>query len=218
VIYTNILKLYTDKIHGKIRMSCKDIYQTHRAKADQVSCSSETHFGEVGGYAFSYSEELEDNTIVMCKPFFQPGQELLEPLTKELRSNKAYQKDPHQMNGKTRMLLHEITHLAAMAESPVGKQLQSSPTVIHVAHQKTVLVRDQPLRVEAVNPEKVYGPVMVQRMGMHKKESVRDRSQTNGMWSCGLKHIGHPMLTLLRSGFLRDVRYMEVLRGPVRNA
>ncbi|KAG7406899.1 Chitotriosidase-1 [Fusarium oxysporum f. sp. rapae] len=161
MIYTNILKLYTDKIHGKIRMSCKDIYQTHRAKTDQVSCSSETHFGEVGGYAFSYSEKLENNTIVMCKPFFQPGQELLQPLLKELRSNKEYQKDPHQMNGKTRMLLHEITHLAAMTESPA------------------VLVKDQPLRVEAVNPEKVYGPVMVQRMGMHKKESVRDRSQKN---------------------------------------
>jgi hypothetical protein len=122
VIYGNILKLYTDKVHGKIRMSCKDIYQKHRTVAKQVNCASETHFGEIGGYAFSYDEQLVNNTIVMCKPFFQPGQELLLGLLKELRGNKAYQKDPHQMNGKTRMLLHEITHLAAIAESPIGKR------------------------------------------------------------------------------------------------
>ncbi|WZH40929.1 Chitinase [Fusarium acuminatum] len=161
MIYGNILKLYTDKVHGKIRMSCKDIYQKHRTVAKQVNCASETHFGEIGGYAFSYDEQLVNNTIVMCKPFFQPGQELLLGLLKELRGNKAYQKDPHQMNGKTRMLLHEITHLAAIAESPIA------------------LVKDQPLREEAINPENVYGPQLVQRMGMHKKESVRNRSQKN---------------------------------------
>jgi hypothetical protein len=134
VIYANIFELYTEKIHGKIRMSCEDVYQDHKTQANQVTCSSATQFGEVGGYAFSYSAKLEDNTIVMCKPFFQPGQELLEPLIKELRNNKAYQKDPHQMNGKTRMLLHEITHLAAISETPAGKPLQLFPTVIHVTH------------------------------------------------------------------------------------
>lgn len=102
-------------------MSCKDIYQTHRKPKDQVTCASETFFGEVGGYAFAYDEQLVNNTIVMCRPFFQPGQELLKGLIKELDSNKAYQKDPHQLNGKTRMLLHEISHLAGIAESPVGK-------------------------------------------------------------------------------------------------
>jgi hypothetical protein len=53
------------------------------------------------------------------------------------------------------------------------------------------LVKDQPLREEAINPENVYGPQLVQRMGMHKKESVRNRSQKNGMWNCGLNHTGH---------------------------
>jgi hypothetical protein len=181
VIYANILKLYTDKVHGKIRMGCKDIYQTHRSLADQVKCSNAVHLGEVGGYAFSYSEKLEDNTIVMCKPFFQPGQELLKGLIKELGTNKGYQKDPHQMNGKTRMLLHEITHLAAMSETSSGKRHQSSPTVVHVTHQKTVVVKDQPLREEAVTPQKVYGPALVQKMGAHKLQSVRNRSQKNGM-------------------------------------
>jgi hypothetical protein len=125
-IYGNIFKLYTDKTYGKIRIGCKDIYQTHRTKAQQVSCAGETHFGEVGGYAFSYSEKLEDNTVVICSPYFERSREHLLGLVKKLRDNKEYQKDVHQMNGKTRILLHEITHLAAIAESPVGKQLQSS--------------------------------------------------------------------------------------------
>jgi hypothetical protein len=59
----------------------------------------------------------------MCDPFFRPGQEHFEPLLAELRSHKSYQKDPHQLLGKTRMLLHEITHLAAMSETPAGKRL-----------------------------------------------------------------------------------------------
>jgi hypothetical protein len=115
-------------------MSCVDIHQFNKPQASQTTCALALQFGEVGGYAFSYSEKLEDNTIVMCKPFFAPGQELLEPLLKELRSNKAYQKDPHQMNGKTRMLLHEITHLAAISETPASKRLQLFPTIIHVTH------------------------------------------------------------------------------------
>jgi hypothetical protein len=131
VIYANISELYTEKIYGKIRMSCEDVYQDHKTQANQVTCSSATHFGEVGGYAFSYSAKFEDNTIVMCNPFFQPGQELLEPLITELRSNSAYQKDPHQMNGKTRMLLHEITHLAAVSETSESKR---SPSIIPCCH------------------------------------------------------------------------------------
>lgn len=40
-----------------------------------------------------YDDQLVNNTIVMCRPFFQPGQELLKGLIQELDSNKAYQKD-----------------------------------------------------------------------------------------------------------------------------
>ena len=127
VIYANILQLYTDKIHGKIRMSCEDLLQTNKAPWSQTSCSLALQLGEVGGYAFAYSAKLEDNTIVMCKTFFQPGQELLEPLIKELRSNRAYHNDPNQMNGKTRILLHEITHLAAISETPESKRTPMIP-------------------------------------------------------------------------------------------
>jgi hypothetical protein len=134
-IYANILKLYDDKVYGKIRIGCQDLYQTHRSKYQQTNCKAELADGEVGGYAFSYSEKLEDNTIVMCDPFFRPGQELFEPKLKELRGNKAYQKDTRQLNGKFHMLLHELTHLAAMSETSTGKRLQSSSAVIHGTHQ-----------------------------------------------------------------------------------
>jgi hypothetical protein len=123
VIYANILELYTEKIHGKIRMSCEDVYQEHETQAKQVNCKSATYWGQIGGYAFDNSAKLEDATIVMCKPFFNPGQELLQPLIKELREHPGYQKDPYQMNGKTRMLLHEITHLAAIAEKDESRRL-----------------------------------------------------------------------------------------------
>jgi hypothetical protein len=139
VIYANILELYTEKIYGKIRMSCEDIVQTHKTKSQQSRCAREVYFGEVGGYAFSYSEKLEDQTIVLCKPFFESYRLLLEPLIQNLRDNKEYQKDPHQMNGKTGILLHEMTHLAAISETPASKRLQSPPTVIHV----TLLTREQ---------------------------------------------------------------------------
>ncbi|KAM0200026.1 hypothetical protein ACHAPQ_008510 [Fusarium lateritium] len=69
-------------------------------KAKQVNCSSKTTSGEIGGYAFSYSDKLEENTIVMCDPFFQEGQPLFQPLIKELRGKKTYQKDLNQMMGK----------------------------------------------------------------------------------------------------------------------
>jgi hypothetical protein len=127
VIYANILRLYTDQIHGKIRMGCQDILQTNKPMWSQTSCSLALQDGAVGGYASSYSSKLEDNTIVMCKIFFAPGQQLLLPLIQELRSNRAYQKDPTQMMGKTRMLLHELTHLAAMSETPVSKRTLHLP-------------------------------------------------------------------------------------------
>jgi hypothetical protein len=132
VIYANIMELYTEKIYGKIRMSCEDIYQEHKTLEKQVTCQGATHLGSTGGYAFSYSQKLEENTIVMCSAFFSPGQELLHPLLDELRSHSENQRDPHQMNGKTRMLLHEMTHLAAISETSEGKPfLQSLPSIIH---------------------------------------------------------------------------------------
>jgi hypothetical protein len=118
-IYDNILNLYEDKVYGKIHIACQDVYQKNRAV--QVTCKTELENGEIGGYAWSYSDKIDEQLIVMCDPFFRPGQELLLDLLKELRSHKSYQKDPHQLLGKTRMLLHEITHLAAMAESKSGK-------------------------------------------------------------------------------------------------
>jgi hypothetical protein len=101
--------------------------------------------------------------------------------------------------------------LLLLSRQSVSNFNHPSLDVIHVTHQKTVVVRDQPLRVEAPNPNLVYGPVMVQKMGMHTREEVRDRTQLNGTCSYRRKSPGYPMLTLLRSGFLRLVRHVEVL-------
>jgi hypothetical protein len=193
VIYANIFKLYTDKVYGKILMSCEDVYQKRRTLEKQVTCKKvlfNGEKGEIGGYAYANSVELLDSMIVLCDPFFRDGQELLLPLITRLRSNKAYQKDPHQMNGKTRALLDEITHLAAMSETDDSKRLLAPPTVIHVTNRESVVVRDQPLRTEAINPTPIYGPENVQRMGIHTRFEVRNRSQYNGTWSCCLEHAG----------------------------
>ena len=139
VIYANIFKLYTHKVYGKILMSCEDVYQKRRTLDNQVTCKKvlfNGDKGEIGGYAYANSVELLDNMIVLCDPFFRDGQELLLPLITRLRSNKAYQKDPHQMNGKTRALLHEITHLAAMSETDDSKRLPITPTVIHITNSR----------------------------------------------------------------------------------
>lgn len=74
------------------------------------------------------------------------------------------------------------------------------------------------MREEAIRGPKAYGPAYVQKMGMSERPEVRGRSQFNGMWSRTPEHEGHDMLTLFRSGYLRAVRYVEILPGQIRNA
>jgi hypothetical protein len=202
-------------------MSCVDVLQKRRTEDDQVKCNKKfldkTDSSEVGGYAFADSGSIEDNVVVLCDLFFRPGQEQLEPLITELRKTEALQKDPNRMMGKAKLLLHKLTHLAAISETDDSKRPQLSPTVVHITHSKPVAVSDQILRYEANRPDSVYGPLLVQRMGMHRLFSVRNRITYNGMWSCCLEHTGLPVLTLVRSGIPRNIRFMEVLQGLVRN-
>jgi hypothetical protein len=196
VIYNNIGHLDSTHYHGKILMSCVDVPQKRKTEDDQMKCdkkySGKTESSEVGGYAFADSDRIEDNVVVLCGLFFLPGQEHLDPLIKELRKSEALQKDPDQMMGKAKLLLHELTHLPAISETDDCKRPQLCSTVIYVTHSKLAAVTDQILRPDAIRREKVYGPLLVQKMGMYRLFSVRNRTTYNGMWICRLEHAGRP--------------------------
>lgn len=99
-----------------------DLYQRHRRPDQQVKCSTAVVGGKIGGYAFSYNMELENNTIVLCEPFWD--ERPLVTVIEDLEEDRKKQKDPTWMNGKARMLLHEITHLTGISRTHDGKRLQ----------------------------------------------------------------------------------------------
>ncbi|KAG5659943.1 hypothetical protein KAF25_003465 [Fusarium avenaceum] len=115
-IFHNIEEL--SKNGRKMQVSCQDIYQDHRGANDQVTCKNviQSSSGSIGAYAFSTEPTIEKSTIVLCEPFFAPGQEFLGKLVDDLRKAPAGDnKNPNLMTGKGRILLHELTHLVAMA-------------------------------------------------------------------------------------------------------
>jgi hypothetical protein len=114
-VFSNIQQL--DGSHRKINLSCKDVHQTHRSEKAQVTCNNEINSapGYIGGYAFAYGSTYEESTIVLCSPFFAPGQEHLKDIVTGLRKGpREDQKDPNKMIGKAKILLHELTHLPAV--------------------------------------------------------------------------------------------------------
>ncbi|KAG9508283.1 hypothetical protein J7337_001847 [Fusarium musae] len=117
-IFHNIQEL--SKNGRKMQISCQDVYQEHRAAKDQVSCKNEiqSSSGSIGGYAFSTEPTIEKSTIVLCDTFFGPGQEFLGELVDNLRkAPEGDRKNPNLMAGKGKILLHELTHLTALAET-----------------------------------------------------------------------------------------------------
>lgn len=96
------------------RVSTRNI----RSKVTRLAVKLNLRTAKLADMSSPYSEKLEDNTIVICDPFFRPDREHFEPLLAKLQNHKSYQKDPHRLLGKTRMLVHKITHLAAISEAP----------------------------------------------------------------------------------------------------
>lgn len=119
----NIMDLYTSKTVGKIRISCEDLPQPHRTESEQVYCKKDviTTNSPIGGYAFSTGPSYEEGTIVLCLPFFAPGQEHLNATLSHLRSHPGEQRDPTGMTGKAHMLLHELPHLSSVEGQSEGE-------------------------------------------------------------------------------------------------
>lgn len=122
-VFGNIMGLYTSKTTGKIRISCEDLPQPHRTENEQVYCKKDviTTNSPIGGYAFSTGPSYEEGTIVLCSPFFAPGQEHLGAILSHLRVHPGEQRDPTGMTGKAHMLLHELTHLSAVEGQSEGE-------------------------------------------------------------------------------------------------
>ncbi|KAF5628951.1 oviduct-specific glycoprotein [Fusarium sp. NRRL 52700] len=121
-IFHNIQEL--SKNGRKMQISCQDVYQEHRSEKDQVKCKNEiqSSSGSIGGYAFSTEPTIEKSTIVLCDPFFGPGQEFLGEIVDNLRkSPEGDRKNPNLMVGKGKILLHELTHLTALAETSTNE-------------------------------------------------------------------------------------------------
>lgn len=103
-----------------MQISCQDVYQDHRGANDQVTCGNviQSSSGSIGAYAFSTEATIEKSTIVLCSPFWAPGQEFLGEIVDNLRkAPEGDRKNPNLMVGKGKILLHELTHLPALAEA-----------------------------------------------------------------------------------------------------
>jgi len=72
----------------------------------------------------SNGSSYEGGTIVLCPPFFAPGQFHLEKIKKDLDNDKSQQKTSTAMIGKAKTLLHELAHLSSLAGQEKG---ESSP-------------------------------------------------------------------------------------------
>ncbi|KAH9906303.1 hypothetical protein F4778DRAFT_778690 [Xylariomycetidae sp. FL2044] len=175
-VFDNIMDLYTSKITGKIRIGCQDIHQDHRADDKQTKCSN-TVPGQgtkkIGGYAFAYGPNHEDGTVVLCAPFFAPGQESLPEVLAELRSHQGEQKNSRLMTGKFAMLLHELAHLPS-----IEGQIDN-----------TVAIIDQKFNPKALIPQAAYGLYWVERLA----DSTRQRARAylnadNYAWYASTKY------------------------------
>ncbi|KAF5707982.1 SGNH hydrolase [Fusarium mundagurra] len=150
-IFHNIEEL--SKNGRKMQISCKDIYQDHRGPNDQVTCKNviNSSAGSIGAYAFSTEPTIEKSTIVLCDPFWAPGQEFLGEIVENLRKAPGDdRKNPNLMVGKGKILLHELTHLPALVESSTND----------------VIVIDQLLNDDS--NVKAYGIKMVEKLASNK--------------------------------------------------
>ncbi|KAG5761505.1 hypothetical protein H9Q72_010396 [Fusarium xylarioides] len=123
-----------------------------RIFGDDINSSS----GSIGAYAFSTEATIEKSTIVLCDPFWAPGQEFLGEIVDNLRKAPVGdRKNPNLMVGKGKILLHELTHLTALAE----------------ASTNDVIVIDQLLNDDS--NVKAYGIKMVERLARNKNWRAR---------------------------------------------
>jgi hypothetical protein len=122
-VFGDIMDLYTSKTTGKIRISCEDLPQPHRTESEQVYGKKDTKTSNkpIGGYVVSTGPSYEEGTIVMCSPFFAPGQEHLLAIITHLDDHPAEQHSPLGMSGKAHMLLHELTHLSSIEGQNEGE-------------------------------------------------------------------------------------------------
>ena len=122
-VFGSIKDLEAGRYNGPIHISCKDIFQTHRPENQQVKCENTAGDGKggVGGYAFAYGPEHEDGTIVLCKRYFEPGQQSLSEIYTEIqKAGPSTAKNPNNIIGKGKLLLHELTHLPSISKAQSG--------------------------------------------------------------------------------------------------
>ncbi|KAH7132708.1 hypothetical protein EDB81DRAFT_904555 [Dactylonectria macrodidyma] len=156
-VFQSVKDLEAGHMNGPIHISCKDVYQTNRPDAQQVNCANEVRdgsAGSIGGYAFSYGPNHEDGTIVLCPIFFMEGQMHLSGIVEELQKlGPNSRKDPNNMIGKAKMLLHELSHLPSLSGT------------------EDVVVIDQYWNFE--NFQKIYGIKWVERFARSSANRVR---------------------------------------------
>ncbi|KAK8097499.1 hypothetical protein PG984_016638 [Apiospora sp. TS-2023a] len=174
-VYGNILDLWSSKTTEKIVISCEDIPQPWRAEKDRAYCNKkepEMGIKPIGGYALTHGPSGYDGaSIVMCPPFFAPGQEHLADIKKNLDNEKSQQKTATAMVGKARMLLHEMSHLAAL----VGRD--------------DVIIKDQDFNPKAIQRWRVYGIWWVQRMADSRAGKPRTHLNADSYaWYATLKY------------------------------
>ncbi|ESZ99230.1 oviduct-specific glycoprotein [Sclerotinia borealis F-4128] len=112
-IFNNIKDLGSKTTQGQIRISCIDLPQP--GGIEQTACYKIANGGLPTAYAFATSKNFDDNTIVLCPKFFTNFEHLSE-LVGHKQAYPSETKDTDRMAGRAHILLHELTHLAAINE------------------------------------------------------------------------------------------------------
>jgi hypothetical protein len=114
-----------------IRISCQDEHIPSTPAANRVVCADLISERSVGGYALASSKTYKDNTIVLCPTFFLMSDlndvDLhfaagLDPDRGGWAGSEPWDgKDPGKMKNRAMTLLHELSHLAVIADQYPSK-------------------------------------------------------------------------------------------------
>ncbi|RSL39513.1 hypothetical protein CEP53_014001, partial [Fusarium sp. AF-6] len=172
-VFTNLKRLYlypSERDKRKIRISCMKDIPRYNGDRNQTCGELKLEDGKsqkIGGYAFDDATSSPGGTIVLCDIYFLPGQEHLASVQEQLDRDKSLRKSSIDMNGKYRLLLHEMVHLPSISSGLIGSGKKEDVVIID-----NYWAEDQ-----QTNKYKAYMPIGVEKLASKKR--VRKNSIYN---------------------------------------
>ncbi len=113
----------SDHATGHIRISCVDEFIPSVPFEDRPRCSDKINGQSIGAYALASSKNYRDNTIVVCDAFLNTDS--LAEKERILEKHSDVRHDAASMLSRAAVMLHELTHLAAICgEYPSKSQFK----------------------------------------------------------------------------------------------